>query len=296
MSEVVEKSIIIPMNPHGRYSGGSTPGSIVAVKWYADKKGGVLISFDRWCKYINSLEKPRLGFFYDSSLGKVTHRFSIVNVTDDNGVKSVKKYLPPWRKEVYKARNPGRRRTWMLIKDIFKLKEPKKLSSFGKERAQSFVYSDIGELEYSKEKESPDDFIDDIIYRCAVSGTDKLAENDLELIVWALMIKNNAEYVERQRSEDGGKNIRLDILMKTSKGDYVVMELKRGIAEKKTLRNQLRPYMMRVKRKLRLTKLKGIIVARGMSNDLEKELSKTANANISFIPYKFALNVFSFDF
>ncbi len=296
MSDVVEKSIIIPMNPHESYSGGSTPGSVTAQKWYADEKGGVLISFDRGCKYVDSSEKLRLGFFYDTGLGKITHRFSVVDVTDDKGVKKyVKDYLPPWRQELYQKKPEGQR-TWMLIKDIFRLSKPMELCFFGIGRAQSFVYSEKGELRYSEKKESPDDLIDDVIYRCAVSHGDKFTEDDLELIVWALMVKNNAEYLDRQRSyEEGGHNLRLDMLLKTPKGEYFVMELKRGTAQKSILCSQLRPYMNLVKRKLHLTRLKGIIVARDISNDLEKELSKPTNGDISFVPYKFALNELFFE-
>jgi len=287
-----EKSVIIPMNPHGSYSGGSTPGSIIAQKWFADLKGDVTISFDKGCRYVNSPEKPNLGFFYDTSRGKVTHRFSIVDVTDDDGIgKYVEEFLPPWRQELRETKlKDEEQRTWLVITDIFELKEPKELAYFDKKRCQSFVYSSKGsELTYCEKKLSLDDFIDDIVFRCAVSETDKFTEDSLEWIIWALIVINNAEYVKRQRSyeDDDKKKLRLDILMKTPKGEYVVIELKLERAEKEALHNQLRRYMENVKKESHPAKLKGIIMARKASPDLVEELKKPENADISFVPYKF---------
>lgn len=295
MDKSVEESIIVPMNPHGSYSGGSTPGSIIAQKWFADRKGKVIISFDKGCKYIDSLEKPHLGFFYNSDKGEVTHRFSIIDVTDDRGIsKYVTDFLPPWRQELYETKpEPGKHRTWIVICDIYELNEPKTLDYFGKKNCRSYVYSFKGsELTYSEKSPSPEDFIDEIIYRRARASDDKFTEDDLELIIWALMIKNNAEYIQRQRRyESDGKNLRLDLLTKTSKGEYVVMELKRDTATKETLVNQLRPYMMRVMDDFGLAKLKGCIVARDASSDLKKELSKTENDDIEFVSYMFSFKL-----
>jgi len=291
-----EESVIIPMNPKGSYSGGSTPGSIIAQKWFADREGKVIISFDRPCRYANSLEKPHLGFFRDTSKGDVTHRFSIIDVTDDWGVTKYvensippwsNKFLPPWRRELYDdaREEPIKRRTWMLISNIYELKEPKNLEYFGKKHSQSFVYSTKGlELAYSEEKPDPDRFIDDVIFRCA--RTHRLTEDDLELIIWAWLVKNNVEYVERQRKIEG-KSLRLDLLTKF-KGEYVVMELKRDTATMETLVNQLRPYIRGVMNRFGLTKLRGIIIARDKNPDLEKELSKAENEDIKFLPYMFS--------
>lgn len=289
----VEESIIIPMNPRGDYSGGSTPGSIIAQQWFAKRKGKVIISFDRGCKYVNSLKKPRLGFFYDSRRRKVSHRFSIVDIVDDLGVdKYTAKFLPPWRQELYATKlDPGEHRTWIVISDIFELGKATKLEYFGARAARSFVYTSVGsELTYSKEIPSPEDFIDDIISRSARAPA-QFTEDDLEMIIWALMVKNNAEYIRRQRKVEG-ENLRLDLLTKTSNGEYVVMELKRDTATKETLDIQLRPYMNGVKKDLELRKLKGIIIARDASSDLRKELSKPENRrDIKFVPYRFAFKL-----
>lgn len=293
MTKHIKESIIVPMNPHGEYSGGSTPGSIIAQQWFADKTGKVVISFDKGCKYINSLKKPRFGFFYDSSKGikKVTHRFSLIDVIDDTGVGKYVKFLPPWRQDLYETKpEEGKHRTWIVISEIRALDEPKKLDYFGKKRAQSFVYSSKGsELKYSGKSQSPDDLIDDVVFRTA-RGYDKFTEDDLELIIWALMVKNDSEYIRRQRKIEG-KNLRLDLLAKTSKGEYLVMELKRGIATKETLYNQLRPYMNGIKNDLGLQILRGIIIARDVSTDLKEELCKPENIDIEFIPYMFSFKL-----
>lgn len=293
MTKNEEPYMIIPMNPHKDYSGGSTAGSIIAQKWFAERKGKVIISFDKSSRYTNSSEKPRLGFFYDSSKGKVTHRFSIVDITDDNGIGRYEKegYLPPWRRLLYEERRPtDSARTWLVMKDIFRLNEPQELAYFGKKRCQSFIYTRAGsELPYFKKKSSVDEldeFIEDIVYRCATSKAEMFLEDHLELIMWALIVKNKAEYLKRQPSIDGK---RLDILLKTPKGEHIVIELKREIADKEAL-TQLRKYMKTVMKEEHPEKLRGVIIARHKSPDLQNELEKRENADISFIPYRFAFN------
>jgi hypothetical protein len=296
MPELSNETIIVPMNPRGSYLGGSTAGSIIAVKWFSDQKGRVVISFDNRCKYTNSPERPRVGFFYDTGEcdRKVTHRFSIFDITDDDGVKKYERFVPPWRLELFeKTRERSKRRTWLLIGEIYNLDTPKDLKYFTKSRAQSFVYSDRGsELTYAKESTTPDEFIDDIIFHRAISETDKFTEDDLELIVWALIVKNgNARYLERQRVYQArGRRLRIDMVVKDSKGQIVVIELKRDKADSDTLNKQLRPYMKQVMKRYPSTKVRGIIVARDASKDLRAELSKQKNAGIKFVPYRFTFN------
>jgi len=292
MSDRCNESIIVPMNPRGRYSGGSIPGSIVAQKWFSDRKGSkgkVIISFDKRCKHVSSSEKPTLGFFYDTDSRKVTHRFSIIDITDDEGVKKYERdFLPPWRRDLLKTKQW--KRTWLLIKEIRRLKEPKALAYFGKRRAQSFVYSIAGaKLAYSEETTNPCRFIDDIVFGCAESPDEKFRERNLGLIMWALTIKEGAEYLDPELVVKGrGKKRRLDMLVKNSKGEHVLVELKLRTAEKHTLNNQLKPYMKKVMAERGLTRLKGLIVARKQSPDLKKELSKKENAHIRFSSYSFA--------
>jgi hypothetical protein len=295
----VERTLVVPMNPHGEYSGGGTPGSIISQQWFAEKaEGKVIISFDRGCRYRNSSEKPNLGFFYDCTKKRVTHRFSIIDITDDwNVVKFLeenvspwsKRFLPPWRSELYEEAKtePTKRRTWMLISDICRLKEPKSLEYFDIKRLRSPVYSSKGsELEYIEEKTDPYRFIDEVIWN-AVIGKAKFREHDLELIVWALMVKHEMEYIARQR---GKKGYRLDLLTKTPEGEYVVIELKRGKAEKETL-VQIRKYMNKSKRDFQLSNLKGVIIARDASQDLIKELEKLENRNVKFASFSFSIGL-----
>ena len=279
------KSIIIPMNPRGSYSGGSTPGSIIANKWFADHNGGVIISYDQGRKN-GKYPGISLGYFYDSEKHhKVTHRFTIVKMTNYDGLSEsdVQKYLPGWRLDL---RNEGRRnrQIWLLIKDIFELEKPEELSSFGRKRCQSYVYSDKElHLPFKMEKTSPDKFIDDVIWRCAVSKKDKLTEKDLELILWAYVVKSGATYLDRQLSVD--EKI-LDIFLKTPQEEFIVIELKLDTADSKALA-QIRDYIEKMKRKWGITKIKGVIMGKEATSDL---LSKLENTDISFEQYEFKFN------
>jgi hypothetical protein len=174
------------MNPNKLYAGDRPEaGMIDKQKEWQDKvqkelqdkngkgKGMVIIAFDRPCIYTHEKPKPTLGFFYNTSiksLNKVTHRFSIIDIADDeqicNYLKNEKSdiwkefYLPPWRRELFedacksvkellsKGLAPNKKETWMLITDICELKQPQPLAYFGKKRCQSFVYNSKGsELE-----------------------------------------------------------------------------------------------------------------------------------------------------
>ena len=292
MSESFEKSIIIPMNPHGSYSGGSTPGSIIANKWFADRKGAVIISCDQGRK---DGEYPNitLGYFYDSEKHLVTHRFKIDKMTNYAGLSKsdVEKYLPGWRLDLYKEGSRDRQ-IWLKIRDIFELKKHEPLSSFGRKSCRSYVYPEIHlDLPYKKERTSPDDFIDDIIYRCAVSGIDKLMEADLELILWACIVKSGATYLDRQLSRDtdaeGKERIRLDIFLKSRKREFIVIELKRDMADLEAL-DQIQCYIKKMEQEYGVSGVKGVIMARKTEKKLLSELEK--NADISSEPYKFAFS------
>jgi len=292
MPTYFEKSIIIPMNPHRSYAGGSTPGSIIANKWFADRKGAVLISCDQGRKDGKYPSIP-LGYFYDSERHLVTHNFKIEKMTNYAGLSKsdVETYLPGWRLDLYKQ-GPSDRQIWLKIKNIFELKVPRTLSFFGKRRCQSYVYSDVNmDLPVKKEKTSPDDFIDDIIYRCTISKTDKLLESDLETILWACIVKSGATHLDRQLSRDtdanGKERIRLDIFLRTRRGDFVVIELKRGTADFEALK-QIRQYMEKIKQEYEVKEIEGIIMAREAERKLTDKLDKTAD--VSFEPYRFAFS------
>ena len=292
MPKRFEKSIIIPMNPRGSYSGGSTRGSIIANKWFADRKGAVVISCDQGRKD-GKYPDISLGYFYDSESHLVTHRFNIEKMTNYTGLSTndVEVYLPGWRLDLYKE-GPRDRQIWLKIRDIFELEKPEELSSFGRKRCQSYVYSDVQlDLPFKKEKTSPDDFIDDIIYRCAISRTDKLMEADLELILWACIVESGATHLDRQLSCDtdteGKERIRLDIFFKTRRGEFVVIELKRGPADSEAL-DQIRRYMKKMEREYGVSGVKGVIMARKAEKKLSSALE--GNADISFEPYRFAFS------
>jgi len=87
-----------------------------------------------------------------------------------------------------------------------------------------------------------------------------------------------------------GRRLRLDLLTKI-RDEYVVIELKCDEATRDTLVHQLRPYMNGIKKRLGLTTLRGVMIARDQSPDLERELKKTENKDIGFVSYKFSVNI-----
>ena len=228
------------------------------------------------------------GYFYNSAIHLVTHHFNIEKMTNYAGLSSrdVEKYLPGWRLDLRKE-GPRDRQIWLKIRDIFELEKPQKLSIFDIKRCQSYVYSDV-ELDFplKKERSSPDDFIDDIIYRCAVSKTDKLTEADLELILWACAVKSEATHLDRQLSPyvdaEGKKRMRLDIFLKTRRGEFIVIELKRDTADLETWA-QIQGYIQKMKQEWGLSQIKGVILAKQATPDLMRKLK--GEADLSFEPY-----------
>lgn len=292
MQKNLRKSIIIPMNPYRSYSGGSTAGSTIANKWFADWKGAVIISCDQGRKD-GKYTEISIGYFYDSKIHLITHRFSVEKMTNYAGLSAddVKKYLPGWRLDFYKE-GPRDRQIWLKIQDIFELEKYQELSSLGIQRCQSYVYSDLVlDAPVKRKRTSPEDFIDDIIYRCATSRTDSLNEADLELILWAYIVKSGATHIDRQVSRDidtkGEKRMRLDIFLKTPRGELMVIELKRGSADLGAF-NQISRYMEKMRQEYGIRRIKGVIMAREANEKLLEATKR--NADISFEPYKFAFS------
>ena len=290
------------MNPKGTYSGGNTSGNILAQKWFADRKGRVIISFDRSCNFSDSTAKPSIGFFRDSKLKKVTHRFDIVDIASDfefvdylekQKLPWQKEYLPLWRYDLYNEAlsKPIKNRTWFLISKIRRLKDAQELDYFKKKACVSFVYSEFGsELEWFDVAEDPDSFIEEIVFRSLRSEA-PFSEYDLELIIWAWLVKNGVEELREQVPTAHGLR-RIDMLARLPEFGYLVIELKIEEATLDDLNNQLKPYMLDVQKEYGIEKLKGVLIARKESKELHDELQKPENKEIvGFVPFKFMFNI-----
>ena len=150
--------MIVPMNPNDLfYDDRKEPGMVSKQIGWQEKRGKVIIAFDKPCIYAHEKPKPSLGFFYDTLNRLVTHRFKIIDIVNDEQACNYlnlkqqsddwkREYLPPWREKLFEksCELPGKKQTWMLITDICELKDKKKLAYFGKKICRSFVYSPKG--------------------------------------------------------------------------------------------------------------------------------------------------------
>ncbi|KPV63566.1 MAG: hypothetical protein AOA66_0843 [Candidatus Bathyarchaeota archaeon BA2] len=103
------------------------------------------------------------------------------------------------------------------------------------------------------------------------------------LMVYGLMLEKNLEFVDRQRGRDN----RIDITFKDDKGNFIVIEIKKGTADINTL-NQVKRYMKEIMVKEAPEKVSGIILCRKADVELRKAVKNEKNILID--EYKFSIS------
>lgn len=265
-------AIMIPFNPHLRFHGGSSIGSLIAHKWFADEYGAVFWDLLR-CSPHNNVNSA---FFYDVKEKAVTHKGKVEYIRYKHDInKKDEKYIPNWRKINWEqSQDPTQ--VWIKLYDIFRLKRYHKLSDFYKrdnttlKRVQNFAIVQDKNYKVIVENITINNIIDDKIYGLLIQK-DKLIERDIEDVLWYFLVNKNLTFVDRQQ----GKDNRLDIAFENKKGDLIIVEIKKGVADVDTI-DQIKKYMMDVQLKLNKKVKLGIILCRKAELNL-KEVIKEEN-------------------
>lgn len=276
-------AVVVPFNLHLDSLSGSVLGSLIAHKSFADRHCAVF--WGLW----NARPHPEVktAYFYDAEEKAVTFK-SRVEIFDkkENIEKSEEKFVPNYRKEYWDAEESL---IWLKLRDICPLKRKRLLSEFTKwdggrlESVRNFALVVDAELEAKTEKITVDLMIDDHLYRLITQENEKLQEKDIEEMLWNLMEEKNLEFIDRQRGRDN----RIDIAFKDSKGGLIVIEIKKGSANIRTL-DQIKRYMREIMTNQATDKISGIILCKKADVKLQEAVMNEKNIVID--EYKFSIS------
>ena len=266
-------AIMIPFNPHISFHGGSSIGSLIAHKWFADEYGAVFWDLLRASPH-NAI---RSAFFYDVKEKVVIYKGKVEYIKYKHDIdKKDEKYIPNWRRINWEqSQDPTQ--VWIKLHDIFRLKKYHKLADFYKrnntslKRVQNFAIIQDKDYKVIKEKNTINNIIDDHIYRLLLQEN-KLIERDVEDILWYFLVNKNLTFIDRQK----GKENRLDVAFENNKGDLIIVEIKRGVADIDAL-DQIKMYMKNVQQKLGKKVKLGIILCRKAEFNLKEAIIKENN-------------------
>lgn len=273
---MVKECLIVIANPKLIYRHGAGIGSILSTKAFSDKHGAVFWDFTTQIRK----NKIKVLYFYDVSKKMITHRADIIKIFYDDIPKKEKKYFPDYRKPYFSKKG------WSAIKiknvqELIKHLSPK---NFGvKIGPGNFRYGIDINPKTKKTKSDFEKLSDDHIFNCLINR--RFREDDIENMLFDLgLIKN--KNIQKEKLPHDKKFDRYDIFYINSKNQPVVIEIKKDIADKKTL-HQLKEYMKSLQKKERKT-VHGIILSKNATPELERLVKKEKYIKIQ--KYKFSID------
>jgi len=293
----MEKAILIPANPDLEFTGGGSEGSIIAHAVRIEDKGA-----DIWRLIVPGNREAsdfphgdiRTAYLYDVREKGVTHVCEIawVKPLSDIGFREARKYMA----EKFKTRRSFEQRAkWfyaLKITNIFVLKRVHRPEDFlkyadGKPvvRVRNYcIVQDPHFVHHGKQVtrgEIMSNHMADLLLRGPVT------EKDIEDLFYYRLMKD-ARIVDRQGAF---RNVgRLDLLVKDRFGNFVVYELKKGVARPAAL-EQINKYMKACEKKYNVSakRISGVILARDAEPELLKALGK--GPNVEFKKYWFSIEM-----
>lgn len=268
------KAIIIPLSPKFQASG-----SILSHKFFSDKKGAVL--------YEILGVKPRYTvnkcFLYDVKKKAVTYKADVEYMKYKQDIEEKdEEYLPGWRRRAW-DNDQGDRFTWFKLRNIQELKKGKELGFFVKDtngepvkRVQNVVFVEYKKLVGKYERISYSDYVDNIIFNMMES----CYERDIEEILYYYLLNNGYSDVYRQFTLD--PEDRPDLILKNSKDEWVIIELKKDVGDIGSF-IQLKRYL----KQLGDDRVKGIIMCRDHTHELTEAVKKEKSIELK----KFRFNI-----
>lgn len=294
-----EKAIIIAANLKGFFGTDAIDvGNILAHASVIEGEGAVFWSIRRNNGYS---QKPfpypdiKRGYFYSVTDKAVTHVFNIDYIQSGELLTEggAQRFMIPARKNRW-AKNRRGYYYWVKISAIYRLKKEHPLRDFDTFRGKSPVgncrnYTIVLDRHFAchnwkvTRREIMSDYIADLLVRGEV------AENDIEEL-FSYRLAEKMQLKERQGFFQ--KAGRLDLLYMNQAKNYIVYELKKGIATVSAL-DQIKRYMDACIKKYKLgaTNIKGVILARSIDPKLSVALQQEKKYKIETQTYSFSIDL-----
>ena len=268
------KAIIIPLSPKFQASG-----SILSHKFFSDKKGAVLYEI----LGVTPRDTVKKCYLYDVKKKAVTYQADVEYMKYKQDIEEKdEEYLPEWRRRAW-DNDQRDSYTWFKLRNIQELEKGKELGFFVKDtngepvkRVQNAVFVEYKKLVGKDERISYSDYVDSIILNMIGS----YYEQDIEEILYYYLLNNGYSDVYKQftlNPED-----RPDLILKNSKDEWVVIELKKDIADIDSL-IQIKRYL----KQLDDDWVKGIIMCRDHTHELTEAVKKEKSIELK----KFRFNI-----
>jgi hypothetical protein len=290
----MQKSII-PANPDLEFTGGGSEGSIIAHAVRIEDKGA-----DIWRLIVPGNREAgdfphgdiRTGYLYDVRERGVTHVCEIawIKPLSDIGFREARNYMA----EKFKTRRSFEQRAkWfyaLKITNIFVLKRVHRPEDFLKyddgkpvERVMNYCIVENPHFAHHDKHVTRREIMSNHMAELLLRG--RVTEKDIEDLFYYRLMKN-ARIVDRQGTlRNAG---RLDLLVQDSRGNFVVYELKKGVAGPAALK-QVKTYMRGCAKQYRGKRIRGVILARDAEPELLDALER--EPNVEFKKYWFSIEM-----
>jgi len=292
----MRKAILIPANPKRSFKKGGDEGSIIAHARKIEDEGAVY-----WPLVVPGTrdsdgflhEDIKTAYLYDVSEKRITHMAEVAWIKSIKkiGVNELNRYC------LAQKRWEGRdRECFYIVKmlEIYALKRVHQCFEFKKcdggenvERVMNYcIVRERNYAHHDKHVTRGEILSNHIAELFLLRG---VLERDIENLFYYRLMKNY-KIIKRQGAFK--KAGRLDLMVKSSTGDYIIYELKRGVASIRTLQ-QIQRYMSACSKEKRIPmdQINGVILAQDADPDLRDELRSKLNKNIKFKRYYFSIDM-----
>jgi hypothetical protein len=290
----IEKAILIPANPNLEYVGGNE-GSIIAHAVKIEEIGANfwwLVVPGNWEAGEFPHADIRAGYLYDVPEKRVTHscRIKWIRPSSEVGFREANRYSIGEIKTGREYKRITQAQYAVKITNIFALKRTHRPEDFFKfsdgkpvQRVMNYCIVQDPHFAHHGKSVTRGEIMSSHMADLLLRG--RVTEKDIEDLFFYRLMKS-AEIVDRQGTFK--KLGRLDLLVKDRLGDFVVYELKKGVAGMGALK-QVKAYMKGCAKKYRTRKVSGVILAQDAEPELDVALKK--EPRVEFKKYWFRVEM-----
>ena len=293
----MDKAILIPANPDLEFAGGKDAGNVIAHAVTIEEKGA-----DLWSLVVpgggEASDFPhsdiRAGYLYDVRKKGVTHVCDIEWIRPRSDV-GYREFVNNTGRRFKNRRDFVQSAKWFYavkMTNIFALKRVHRPQDFvkwedGKPVVKVMNYCIVRDphfVHYNRHMTRGEIMSD---HMAALLLRGRVTEKDIEDLFYYRLMRN-AKIVDREGTfRNAG---RLDLLVKDRFGNFVVYELKKGVARPAVL-EQINKYMKACEKKYKVSanRIRGVILARDAQPQLLDELEK--EPSVEFKKYWFSIEM-----